>query len=407
MKCPDCGGLMGSSEGDQDLPEVEVPIPSLRRGFSVLPDERQIDPTPKSVRAHLNEDWALKPLTPRKLDFADQLKATTDDSMKVDREVEAERHRALIAAREPVWLGRSSDLEMEEAAVPQSPLFRVLTVGLAGILAFLVLSWGYKILNAKNPERLRALADRMNGLVGRDVVMFPVLEQDTYLEAMAVLKGYFKATTVEELLPYVRDRERTEPLIREYYKTRPLTPVEIVQLPPRSDLIAFETFMGGLADTKGGNTTSFLIEHTDKGYKCDWESMIGYCEVPWEKLAEVRPTKPTLMRVKATQENYYNYDYTDTTIWRCFKLDSDDGEHYLYGYAKRDRGSLMENRTRLEPHPACMVRIRYSEAAAASGKHLEQVEITEYVGDGWLLKKTSDQGLVPAAIPTPDRLLGN
>jgi len=63
------------------------------------------------------------------------------------------------------------------------------------------------------------------------------------------------------------------------------------------------------------------LELTDDGRALvDWESWVGYCEEPWESFISNQTTQSTLVRVKALESSYYNFNFSDDSQWACFEL---------------------------------------------------------------------------------------
>ena len=124
------------------------------------------------------------------------------------------------------------------------------------------------------------------------------------------------------------------------------------------------------------------VERVNDGYVIDWESWVGYSEVPWEVVGKVRPTEPVLFRVLCSPVHYYNFGFRDDRKWRSYRLQSPDRKHTLYGYAERH--SIQESMlTRYDTKPgqsrAYILRIRFADKSGP-----DQVIIEEVVESGWV-----------------------
>lgn len=118
------------------------------------------------------------------------------------------------------------------------------------------------------------------------------------------------------------------------------------------------------------------------GLKIDWESCVGWPEVPWDKLLETKPRKPTLVRAMVKWVDDYNFGFSDENAWRSYRLLSPDGETMLYGYVERN--SLLDQRLRPGEAAATVavtLKIRFRENEQAAN----QAVIEEIVSDGWVV----------------------
>jgi hypothetical protein len=109
---------------------------------------------------------------------------------------------------------------------------------------------------------------------------------------------------------------------------------------------------------------------------------VGWSERTWAAFPAEHPAEDCLFRVVVKEVDYYNFGFTDDSKWRSLRLESLDGESFLYGYV--ERGSDLEEKLRVDPDARkslMMLRLRFPEGAAAGSK---QVLITAWVNDGWV-----------------------
>ena len=153
----------------------------------------------------------------------------------------------------------------------------------------------------------------------------------------ATLKGYTSARTVEEMLPFVRQPERVEPLMRKYYQTHPIVPVEEVKLQSQYALpIESSTFVILTAAIPDAPSRIFLAEvDNDLQIRIDWESDASYLPVDIAEYIAEKPTEPVNLRVFANPDNFYVYEFSDSTKYQCFKLTFRDNDELLFGYVER------------------------------------------------------------------------
>jgi hypothetical protein len=126
---------------------------------------------------------------------------------------------------------------------------------------------------------------------------------------------------------------------------------------------------------------NMVVEKTGDGFKVDWESWVGWSEMSWKQLREIRPTEPKLFRVFAKQGKYYNFVFSDDTEWRCYQLDSPDRKNSIFGYVKRGSKLDMELAKVGNVPIAMTLMIRFPQNAPADN----QVFIDSMVADGWVI----------------------
>ncbi|MDP4646560.1 MAG: hypothetical protein NWS80_05470 [Akkermansiaceae bacterium] len=198
---------------------------------------------------------------------------------------------------------------------------------------------------------------------------------------------FLEAETVEEILPLVRNPYDVAQKMRRLHPDGTITPLGFSGVSP----------LEGVSYKDGYAAVSFLTADQEKkpmvfcegegGLKIDWESWAGWSELPWDELMESKPTKPVLVRVISKPVPYYNFGFSDEDEWVSYRLLSPDGEHTLYGYAKR--GSLIDEQLRpADPNGAMAVTLRISFREGATSA--SQAEIDEFVTDGWVISADSN-----------------
>jgi hypothetical protein len=130
----------------------------------------------------------------------------------------------------------------------------------------------------------------------------------------------------------------------------------------------------------------------DDRYTIDWESWVGYSEIPWGEVGKIRPREPTLFRVLASPVHYFNFGFSDDRKWRSYRLQSPDRKHTLYGYVERfsiQESMLSRLNVKSDQARAYILRIRFVDDSGP-----DQVVIEEVVESGWV-NSGADQS-VPA-----------
>jgi hypothetical protein len=395
LQCPQCGCYVriGSAPVDaEDELEVREAKLKVRRGLSVLPTVRSLDPEVATMRGHEREEWEVANAPPRQPSFAASLHTTFDDDRRLDTEAEIHKGRRVRRREEasPFW-----EIEPADHTLPRirlAPFYSLTLAALVMVSLVLMFAWGVKILLRQGggtlgeaisaAEQTAAELRRREEGAGSNPKLYPPLRESDYVEAIALMRQFLDARTIEEMLPLVREPERVEPLMRDFYRHRPLEPVRYRRLPEHGEIQTYKNFLIGSVETAKLERHSVAVQRVPRPMKADWETYVGYCEVPWEKLAELRPTSPTLMRVRLAPDDYYNYAFSDTGQWQCFRLTSLRDEYHIYGYVRRGTNlrTEVDRRGRFNRLAMLTVRIQFPKNAPSPN----QAEIIELAADGWL-----------------------
>lgn len=208
-------------------------------------------------------------------------------------------------------------------------------------------------------------------------VVKPTLVEE---ELIPVIRKFLEAESAAELAPLVRHSELTVPRI-EALGAGGITPV------------GFSKVIWGDPPVRTGDSIRVLIQDgefakrnihltEEDGWKVDWESWVGWSEIPWEQLKRDRPTEPLTFRVVVSDVDYYNFEFNDEAQWSCYRLESREGEHAVYGYVPR--AGLLDVRLRsLErvENRLFTLRLRYPDGAKSDN----QLLIDEILAEGWML----------------------
>lgn len=334
---------------------------------------------------------------------ASRMQRTDDDQLIRERENVVRKKRLSMRVKKSVaaWDcddasddGRPTAAELLLHRKPKWPeLARRATMfafPLAALLCLLAYGWFASL--KKRPA-----------LAGADLTqdVAPAADQLTELEADAleeagrseireragsVAEQFFKARSIEERLPFVRDPERVRPLMEHYYSTHPDEPALPGAVAIEEAIAVRKSILVITVTVDGSMTRQLALQrHPDGSYLADWESFIGYCEIPWEDIPTRKATTPFLIRAKVKLTSYYNHGFEADDSWVSWQLDAiGDNNHRLFGYAKRDSQVLAKLglHTMLTDRAALLtLRVKYPETAPAS----DQLEITEFVANGWVL----------------------
>ncbi|MEC9056023.1 MAG: hypothetical protein VX633_11985, partial [Verrucomicrobiota bacterium] len=206
--------------------------------------------------------------------------------------------------------------------------------------------------------------------------------QEELGKIVKLVERFLAAETVEKLLQSTRQDPILEGKIRKYYRTHKLTPVMPKEVASGGRILKVRNYWAVDVVMPDSSTKPITVERVESGYVVDWESWVGYSEMSWEELRQLRPREPVLFRVLCSPVQYYNYGFTDDRKWRSYRLESPDRKHTFYGYVERlsaqERG-LSRHDVREGQVLAFILRIRFTDDSGP-----DQVIIDEVVNSGWL-----------------------
>lgn len=399
LQCPSCGERFRAllpedllEEAAERAPE-ETPVPDAPAPGS-LPVQRNIASESFRLRTS-REEWERRTTdTPKDPAFQGPL-ARIEEMPRVEHVRRRRRGSA-----------RSAPAEDEPAAPPTSEsrrpsrrkrrrrrIRRLMTaVSILGALAALmVIGWALK--TSLTPPQLPARA-APTGRTSPEVPAHSAAPlgaaeignvSDEDAAAFHRLAGeYFAAESVADLLTLVRDPDRVRPLMERHHATSPLQPAPVKSLPERGDLLAFDNLILGNVTLEDQRSVILPVEKSAQGYRVDWEAAVGWSEVPWERIPEVKPTAPILVRARIKADDYYNRQFADFEHWACYRLSNLADEQPIYGYVPRSSPVFvrLEAATQTSPMVLATLKIRYPSKSSPGN----QVLITDHVADGWVVR---------------------
>jgi hypothetical protein len=217
--------------------------------------------------------------------------------------------------------------------------------------------------------------------------------------ATEVARKFLSATSVDELLPLIENRESLEPRIRAFYSDgegRGQLPLPGFSIAPTDRQVWIDNLKTMVIsyDTPGQVPRAVALRQANDGrWLVDWPSAAAVGEVPLSRFRADRDPTPRFFRLLATRDDYFNRAFASDRDWICLRLSDTRLEHRLYGYARRGTpvadALLAANLSKKGVSAPIMVRLRFPENAPSD----DQAEITEFLGQGWLE--------TPAPSPTP------
>jgi hypothetical protein len=201
--------------------------------------------------------------------------------------------------------------------------------------------------------------------------------------------AFLDASTVEERLTRVRDRQLVEKRMRSYYEREGDRPVvyervEALEVDPAGPFTySFNVIL------QAGARRKIMIGKSQSGeYLADWGSFVVYSEMTWDEFRVKRPQTSTLFRVLADRNELFGREFTDSQTYLCLRLLNplDPSAPPIHGYASRNSSigrtlSFVMQKGEQEPFPL-MLKLSFPEHSESG----HQVWITEFIGEGWIAR---------------------
>jgi hypothetical protein len=203
-------------------------------------------------------------------------------------------------------------------------------------------------------------------------------------ETEPLARKFLEATSIDELLPLVRDPQRAKPRMQREYPQGRIEPPGLAKFNGNGNVGFGEAVALVEVRTRNFESRQLAFAETREGLKIDWESWTGWSDLTWPALLASRPTQAQVFRVIVKRVDYYNFGFADDKKWQSYRLESRGGEYMIYGYV--ERGSTLEGKIQLTPEVdrvPMILKIRFPADAATSSN---QVLIDEVVADGWVEK---------------------
>lgn len=200
----------------------------------------------------------------------------------------------------------------------------------------------------------------------------------------ALVRDFLEAKTIEAVLPLVRHPALTEARMRGFYAASPMTPEGLSVFNADNDPLVEGNRISVLVRTGDFEERRMQIFETENGRKVDWESWVGWSEISWPEMVDVKPTTGKIFRVTLSAVDYYNFGFGDDGKWQSYRLESADREHVVFGYV--EKGSALDQSLRLDADTtsaAMTLSLKFPEGATSAN----QVVIEKLIAKGWVLEE--------------------
>ena len=275
-----------------------------------------------------------------------------------------------------------NDIEVEPEEVQQGKFRRLVLVG---VLLILVLG-GWIAKSAIQKYNDSQLPSRAPALVAFDA------EQQLVSDATEVLRNYLATEDITEKFKYTRDTEDRIRDMERYLGDRPEEQgIQII-----GETLAIQQFerqgtpfLGLVFEFDDVSRRGVVFEITDDGPKLDWRSFVGYSDMSVDEFLRVQPLEPMLMRVVLSEDDYYNFKYSDPKKWVCVKVENASRDRSFWAYCRRNSATHLALVTGEKELAAkrigifeAVVQVRFEE----EGRDRKQALLEEFVAAGHLVK---------------------
>lgn len=200
-------------------------------------------------------------------------------------------------------------------------------------------------------------------------------------EAEVLARKFLNAATVDEMLTTVRNPELAESRMRAFYRDGKIEAPGMSQFNSGAALVTRGKLHSFPVLTRDHEERSLAFIETPQGLKIDWESWVGWSDMPWKDFLSTKPWGSHVFRVILASVDYYNFGFSDDTKWQCYRLESPDREHAVYGYAEKN--SALD--AKLRPNAGEQtVQMTLALKFPPDAKSDSQVEIERLVCEGWV-----------------------
>ena len=201
-------------------------------------------------------------------------------------------------------------------------------------------------------------------------------------EARTTATIFLNATTVDELLEIVARPELMGDRIRQHYPDGVIEAPGLANYSQFTQLETTEAYVIVQLHTANHLARQMAFLEGVDGLKVDWESWVGWAELPMEEFISQRPSGPHQFRVRLGAIDYYNFYFSDDRKWQSFRLVSPDREHSLFGYAERGTPVHIRVREALDAGiEKILVEVEFTDNEDPTGR---QVMITNVLSNNWI-----------------------
>lgn len=238
----------------------------------------------------------------------------------------------------------------------------------------------------------------------RDVVVKPIADKSPEVpseaDARDVLQAFLREATLEAKVERVLRKPGLEERMKAYYVASGRQDADVGEIVSSAKTLSGgQNFLELTFQSKAsasGVGRAYFLKDTDGVVRLDWESFVGYGTTDWTALMQSRTTEEVSLRAYVTADDYFNYEFTDSTRFLSFRLKSADGKVAINGFTAPDspvglgiqKALEAAGRTRSKSGPAAsrvwaplIVKVQFPPAANSDHCLL----LTRLVEERWLV----------------------
>ena len=204
----------------------------------------------------------------------------------------------------------------------------------------------------------------------------------------ATMAAFWKASTWQDKLRFVRSPDRASKLMKDYYEVHQhIEPAAGALLSASVDKVGATQLatLNYAGVGSGKKVLVVLVKNAEGKFLLDWEHYTGSGDMDWEDFKKQRPTAPQLFRGYLVEDSYFNYEFTDEARYISYRIESADGLQSINAFCEKgseiaDRLYGLSQRTGGQKNPVA-VNLAYPDQAKSD----HCVKLTALVADRWLV----------------------
>jgi len=209
-------------------------------------------------------------------------------------------------------------------------------------------------------------------------------DQQRNFRARDTLAKFFGSKSPAEMRGCIREPQRVQPLIEDYYSRFAFA------MPAIKEVFRFQEIMINLKvfliadivlEARGASTV--VLQDTEKGFVVDWETYVCYNPFDWDEFYKKRPDQALPMRVLATLDHNPGFAFPGEAEWVCVRIIGRDSDEELYGYAPAGSETALRLSEMLEDEWEfpCILQLQFPEDGKGGDR---QVHIKNLVMENWI-----------------------
>ncbi len=207
----------------------------------------------------------------------------------------------------------------------------------------------------------------------------PPKAEGTHGKAADVLAAYLSKETCQERAPFLLHPERNLSLMLADRKDSTKCRLDYTKI---EEVRGNDTISEMNVKIAGSNDLFYVLRKIGSEWKIDWKCSVAYSPMSLAEFKATQPAKPSLFRMLATLDDYYNFDFANAKKTHfSVNLRTPTGEGDIHGYlakSAKDAQQLLATLKDGKEHHI-IVELRYPPNANSSN-----AEITRFVTEYWM-----------------------